>query len=64
MQKPLSYRHRVITDDDIVIIRKLIADHPGASRKALSRQLCVAWNGSVAISRRATIVPWFHCTFN
>ena len=44
MQKQLSYRHRVITDDDIVFIRKLIADHPGASRKALSRQLCVAWN--------------------
>lgn len=22
------------------------------------------WFGSVAISRRATIVPWFHCTFN
>ena len=44
MQKPLSYRHRVITDDDIVFIRKLIADHPGASRKALSRKLCEAWN--------------------
>ena len=44
MQKPLSYRHRVITDDDIVFIRKLIADHPGASRKALSRELCQAWN--------------------
>ena len=44
MQKPLSYRHRVITEDDIVFIRKLIADHPGASRKALSKQLCAAWN--------------------
>jgi hypothetical protein len=44
MQKPLSYRHRVITDGDIVFIRKLIADHPGASRKALSRKLCEAWN--------------------
>ena len=44
MQKSLSYRHRVITDDDIVFIRKLIADHPGASRKALSRKLCEAWN--------------------
>jgi hypothetical protein len=44
MQKPLSYRHRVITDDDIVFIRKLIADHPGTSRKALSRKLCEAWN--------------------
>ena len=44
MQKPLSYRHRVITEDDIVFIRKLIADHPGTSRKALSRKLCEAWN--------------------
>jgi hypothetical protein len=44
MHKPLSYRHRVITDDDIVFIRELIAAHPGASRKALSRKLCEAWN--------------------
>ena len=44
MHKPLSYRHRVITDDDIVFIRKLIVEHPGASRKALSRKLCEAWN--------------------
>ena len=44
MQKPLSYRHRVITDDDIVFIRKLIADHPGTSRWALSRKLCEAWH--------------------
>ena len=44
MQKPLSYRHRVITDDDVVFIRSLIAEHPNASRKALSRKLCEAWN--------------------
>ena len=44
MQTPLSYRHRVITEDDLVFIRKLIADHPSASRKALSRKLCEAWN--------------------
>ncbi len=44
MHKPLSYRHRVITDDDIVFIRKFIAEHPGVSRKALSRKLCEAWN--------------------
>jgi hypothetical protein len=44
MHKPLRYRHRVITDDDIVFIRRLISDHPGASRKALSRKLCEAWN--------------------
>jgi hypothetical protein len=44
MQRPLSYRHRVITDDDLVFIRKLIAEHPGLSRFALSKKLCEAWN--------------------
>lgn len=44
MPEPLFYRHRVVTDDDVVFIRKLIADHPGASRKTLSRKLCEAWN--------------------
>jgi Domain of unknown function (DUF4338) len=44
MQSPLSYRHRVITDDDLVFIRKLVAEHPGLSRWALSKKLCVAWN--------------------
>jgi hypothetical protein len=45
MQRPpLSYRHRVITDDDLVFIRKLIADHPDSSRWALSKKLCEAWN--------------------
>ena len=44
MQSPLSYRHRLITEDDLVFIRRLVADHPGASRWALSKQLCEAWN--------------------
>src|ERR1700675_2207493 len=44
MQRPLSYRHRVITDDDLVFIRKLIAEHPGSSRRDLSLKLCRAWN--------------------
>jgi Domain of unknown function (DUF4338) len=44
MPEPLIYRHRVVTDNDVVFIRKLIADHPVASRKALSRKLCEAWN--------------------
>ena len=44
MQEPLSYRHRVIAEDDIVFIRKLIAEHPGMSRWALSKKLCEAWN--------------------
>jgi len=44
MQGTLSYRHRAVTDDDVVFIRRLIAEHPGASRRVLSRKLCEAWN--------------------
>jgi hypothetical protein len=44
MHEPLSYRHRVITDEDLVFIRKLIADHPDSSRRNLSVRLCEAWN--------------------
>jgi hypothetical protein len=44
MQRTLSYRHRVITDDDVVFIRKLITEHPGLSRRGLSKKLCEAWN--------------------
>ena len=44
MQTTLSYRHRVITDADLVFIRQLIAEHPGASRWGLSKKLCAAWH--------------------
>jgi hypothetical protein len=44
MQRPLSYRHRVITEDDLVFIRRLIAENPGCSRRGLSKKLCEAWN--------------------
>lgn len=44
MQKTLSYRHRVVTDDDVAFIRKLITEHPGSSRRELSKKLCEAWN--------------------
>lgn len=53
-QNPMSYppgmsvevrhRGRTITPDDIAFIRKLIADHPALSRRALSAKLCEAWN--------------------
>jgi len=45
MQEPLRYRHRSIIDDDLVFIRKLIAEHPGSSRWELSRKVCQVWNG-------------------
>jgi len=44
MQTTLSYRHRVITDEDVVFIRELIAEHPGSSRWGLSKKLCESWN--------------------
>jgi len=44
MQATLSYRHRVITDADLVFIRALIAENPQCSRRALSFKLCEAWN--------------------
>ena len=40
----LTYRGRVVTDADVTFIRQLIAAHPRASRRALSKKLCVAWN--------------------
>lgn len=43
-QQGLSHRHRVISDDDLVFIRRLIAEHRGCSRRELSRKLCEAWN--------------------
>ena len=37
------YRGREISAEEIVFIRGLIAEHPRASRRALSQQLCKAW---------------------
>lgn len=39
-----TYRGRVVTDKDIIFIKELIAQNPDASRRALSRKLCIAWN--------------------
>src|SRR5271157_5404373 len=37
------YRGRTVTAEEIVFIRRLIAEHPEASRRALSAKLCEAW---------------------
>ena len=39
----LSYRGRVITGEDILYIRELIATHPRETRRRLSQTLCEAW---------------------
>lgn len=40
----LKYRGREVTDSDIALITELIASHPDASRRALSKILCEAWD--------------------
>src|SRR5450432_327580 len=37
------YRGRVVTADDVALIRQLIARNPGASRRRLSEKLCEVW---------------------
>ena len=39
----LKYRGRVITREDILSIRELIAQNPPESRRTLSKKLCEAW---------------------
>jgi Domain of unknown function (DUF4338) len=39
----LKYRGRTITEAHLFYIRELIAAHPGASRRTLSKKLCEAW---------------------
>ena len=44
METELKYRGRRVTVADIEFIRRLIADNPRLSRRALSARLCEAWN--------------------
>src|SRR3990172_3023359 len=43
MDATLRYRGRVISDAEVVFMRDLIAAHPTATRRALSKKLCEAW---------------------
>jgi len=44
MEVKLKHRGREVTSEDVEFIRALIARHPDASRRALSKLLCEAWN--------------------
>lgn len=44
MHQPFRYRGKEFTVDDIQCIRNLIAENPDASRWALSKKLCIAWD--------------------
>jgi hypothetical protein len=44
METELKYRGRTIIGADLEFIRRLIAENPGLSRRALSAKLCEGWN--------------------
>jgi hypothetical protein len=44
MDGVFRYRGRVIGESDVEFIRRLIREHPNASRRRLSWELCQAWN--------------------
>ena len=44
MKTVLTYRRRTVTTDDVAFLRQLLADHPLASRRALSFKVCEAWD--------------------
>jgi len=44
MSVKLTYRGRAVTDEDVAFIDQLMVAHPTATRRALSRKLCEAWN--------------------
>ncbi len=44
MEVKFRYRGREVKASDIAYIQTLIAEDPGASRRALSKKLCQAWN--------------------
>jgi hypothetical protein len=44
MEVKLKYRGREVKAGDVAFIQALIAEDPGASRRALSKKLCEAWN--------------------
>ena len=44
METVLRFRGRDVHTDDIAFLRQLIADSPKASRRALSMQICGAWD--------------------
>ncbi len=43
MPTPCRYRGREIRSEEIAFIRRLIAEHPGVSRRRLTAKLCEAW---------------------
>jgi hypothetical protein len=64
MEATFRYRGRVVTPNDLATIRRLVAT-PGISRRALSLQLCEAWewrqpNGAPCDAICRGLLLWLH----
>jgi len=44
MEVITTYRGRNFTESDIGVIKEIIAAHPDASRRFISKEVCRAWN--------------------
>jgi hypothetical protein len=44
MDLEVKYQGKIATTDDVEFIKRLIAENPSDSRRALSKKLCEAWN--------------------
>src|SRR5512137_3007779 len=42
--EPIRLQGRILSGDDLALVRALIAQHPAWHRTALSRHLCELWN--------------------
>ncbi len=56
---------RVVTADDVTLIRQLIAENPGTSRRRLSEKLCEVWqwkqaNGALRAMVRRGLLLMLH----
>jgi hypothetical protein len=44
MNAVLTYRGRTVTEEELAFLQQLLAEQPALSRRALSQQVCQAWN--------------------
>ncbi|MBV6343443.1 Druantia anti-phage system protein DruA, partial [Candidatus Magnetobacterium casense] len=44
MELEIKYRGKIATDQDIALINRMISENPVIGRRALSQELCRAWN--------------------
>ena len=44
MKEVIAYRGRSVSEEDVTVIRKIIAAHPAGSRRFISQEVCRVWD--------------------